>query len=274
MTSAADPSLASKALHDFWADMGALDVDEAAVIPATLGPKAVQKDGMAAPQARNGPRPPPRRLIGNPVQEARDAAAKAGTLEELRAILSAFEGCPLKVSARNTVAYDGQVDAPVLLIGEAPGADEDAQGLPFVGRSGKLLDRMLEAAGFSRTRNVLITNIIFWRPPANRNPTPEEVAVCAPFLTRLITLKQPKLVALLGKSATQAMLGTDDGIMRQRGRRLRLEREGLPAPIPCVPMLHPSYLLRQPQDKAKAWADMLVLAQMADELGISREGAL
>jgi DNA polymerase len=250
--------------------MGALDVDEPAVALAAAEPHS----GMGQPVARSGPRPPPRRLVTNPVAEARDIAAKAGTLAELKALLEKFEGCPLKIAARNTVAFDGQADAPILLIGEAPGADEDAQGLPFVGRSGKLLDKMLEAVGLSRKTNVLITNIIFWRPPGNRDPTPDEVAICGPFLSRIIALKAPKLVATLGKSATQAMLATDDGIMRLRGRRLRLEREGLPGPVPCLPMLHPSYLLRRPQDKSKAWADMLALAQLADEVGVKRVGAL
>jgi len=250
--------------------MGVLDVDEAAVQPA---------DRLSAPAAhlapaRTGPRPPPRRLINNPVELARMAAQKVGTLDELRTVLQAFDGCPLKIGAKNTVVYDGRADAPILLIGEGPGADEDAQGLPFVGRAGKLLDKMLEAAGFSRKANVLITNIVYWRPPGNRDPTPDEVAVCAPFLTRLIQLKAPKLIATLGKSATQAMLGTDDGIMRLRGRKLQLVREGLPAPIPCLPMLHPAYLLRRPGDKAKAWSDMLAFAQLADEMGIKREGGL
>jgi DNA polymerase len=264
------PDRTAKALHDFWADMGVLDVDEAAVTPA---------DRLSAPAAhlaplRTGPRPPPRRLINNPLELARMAAERISTLEELREALQAFEGCPLKIAAKNTVAFDGRIDAPILLIGEAPGADEDAQGLPFVGRAGKLLDRMLEAAGFSRTTNVMITNIVYWRPPGNRDPTPDEVAICGPFLTRLIALKAPKLVATLGKSATQAMLGTDDGIMRLRGRKLQLVREGLAGPIPCLPMLHPAYLLRRPGDKAKAWADMLAFAALADELGIKREGAL
>lgn len=250
--------------------MGALDVDEARFAPAArLAPAAA-----AQPVARSGPRPPPRPLINNPAEAARQAVAGVQSLEELREALSRFDGCPLKIAAKNTVAFDGQLDAPILLIGEAPGADEDARGLPFVGRAGRLLDKMLEAVGLSRQTNVLITNIVYWRPPANRDPTPEEVAICAPFLTKLIALKQPKLIATLGKNATQAMLGTEDGIMRLRGRKFPLKREGVPGAIPCLPMLHPAYLLRRPMDKSKAWADMLAFAALADELGVKRDGAL
>lgn len=273
VTQPADLSL--KALHDFWADMGVADVDAAAVMPAPSGGVVIPahapiSTAPVSPGGSSGPRPAPRRLAGNPVSEARRAAAVVETLDDLKRAIERFEGCALKPAARTTVVCDGVYDAEVMFIGEAPGAEEDAIGLPFVGRAGKLLDRMLATVGFSRAQNVYITNTIFWRPPGNRDPSPEELDICAPFLTRQIELKKPKLIVTLGKFATQAMLGTDDGIMRLRGRRMRLKREGLPEPLPCLPFLHPAYLLRRPADKAKAWSDLLQLAAIADELGVKR----
>jgi DNA polymerase len=219
-------------------------------------------------------RPEPRRLANNPIAEARRLAAGAQTLGELRSAIEQFNGCPLKAAAKNTVVCDGVFDAQVMIVGEAPGGEEDAKGLPFVGRAGQLLDRMLATIGLSRTENVYITNLIYWRPPGNRDPSPTEMQTCAPFLARQIELKAPKLLLTAGKFATQAMLGTEDGIMRLRGRRLRFTQEGLPAPIPCIPLLHPAYLLRRPEDKAKAWEDLLTIAALCDELGVKRGAAL
>jgi DNA polymerase len=196
------------------------------------------------------------------------------SLEELRGIIERFDGCPLKQGARNTVVFDGQVDAPVMIIGEAPGGEEDVAGLPFVGRAGKLLDRMLATVGLSRKENVYITNCVYWRPPGNRDPSPPEIQICAPFLARQIELKAPKLLLTAGKFATQAMLGTEDGIMRLRGRKLWFRQDGLPAPIPCIPMLHPAYLLRRPGDKARAWDDLLTIAALCDELDVKRGAGL
>jgi len=195
-------------------------------------------------------------------------------MAELRAIIDQFDGCPLKKAAKNTVVCDGAYDADVMIVGEAPGGEEDAQGLPFVGRAGKLLDKMLATIGLSRQENVFITNLIYWRPPGNRDPSPAEMQICAPFLSRQIELKKPKLLLTAGKFATQAMLGTDDGIMRLRGRKLLYRQEGLPAPVKCVPMLHPAYLLRRPEDKAKAWDDLRTIAALCDEMGIKRGAAL
>jgi uracil-DNA glycosylase family 4 len=207
------------------------------------------------------------------VGEARARASAAQDLTALKAAIEGFDLCPLKKAARSTVVSDGALDAPIMLVGEAPGAEEDAHGLPFVGRSGKLLDRMLGAIGVSRTSNIYITNLVYWRPPGNRDPSPEEMQICAPFLNRQIELKRPKLILTAGKFATHAMLGTDEGIMRLRGRRMRYAQDGF-GHIPCVPLLHPSYLLRRPQDKAKAWEDMLTIAAVCDELGIKRGDAL
>jgi DNA polymerase len=266
------PDLAMKALADFWADMG---FEEARALGGTRPPAAA-----AAPQARPverpaaGSRPEPRRLANNPIAEARRLAAGAKTLGDLKTAIERFDGCPLKAAAKNTVVCDGTFDAPVMIVGEAPGGEEDQQGLPFVGRAGKLLDKMLATIGLSRTENVYITNLIYWRPPGNRDPSPVEMQTCAPFLARQIELKAPKLLLTAGKFATQAMLGTEDGIMRLRGRRLRFTQEGLPAPVPCIPLLHPAYLLRRPEDKAKAWEDLLTIAALCDELGIERGPAL
>ena len=216
-----------------------------------------------------GQRPAPRKLGGNPIADARRLAMAAGSLAELRAAVEAFNGCDLKKASKNTVVCDGAFDAPIMIVGEAPGGEEDAQGLPFVGRAGKLLDRMLGTIGLSRQDNVYITNLIYWRPPGNRDPSPAEMQICAPFLMRQIELKQPKLLLTVGKFATHAMLGREDGIMKLRGRKLSYAQDGLSA-VPCVPLLHPAYLLRNPADKAKAWDDLRVIAKLCDEMGIKR----
>lgn len=286
MTDAGERAL--KALVGFWADAGVLDPDEARALAAlSAAPAARPAANPAAPggpsrahplpieaeAARTRPRPAPKALAKNPVAQAREAAAAAGSIAELKVVIAAFKGCPLHEAARNTVVCDGSETGPVMLVGEAPGEEEDIQGLPFVGRSGKLQDRMLATVGLSRTSNLYITNLIYWRPPKNRNPEAEEIEVCAPFLTRQIELVRPRLILTAGRFAAQAMLGTEDGIMKIRGRRFTLARGALP-PVPIIPLLHPSYLLRRPQDKAKAWADMLAIAALCDELGVKRAAAL
>lgn len=278
--------LALKALADFWADMG-LEEARALNVPRTAPQRAAAGTRPAAPARQmerppsgpvtgsiSGVRPEPRRINNNPIADARKLAASANSMAELRAIIDQFDGCPLKKAAKNTVVCDGAYDADVMIVGEAPGGEEDAQGLPFVGRAGKLLDKMLATIGLSRQENVFITNLIYWRPPGNRDPSPAEMQICAPFLSRQIELKKPKLLLTAGKFATQAMLGTDDGIMRLRGRKLLYRQEGLPAPVKCVPMLHPAYLLRRPEDKAKAWDDLRTIAALCDEMGIKRGAAL
>lgn len=266
-------TLALKALADFWADMG-LEEARGLNIPAPVGgtrlAAPVRQAERPAVPTTPGARPEPKRLNNNPIAEARRLAAAAKTLAELRTAVQAFDGCPLKKAAKNTVVCDGAFDADIMIVGEAPGGEEDAQGLPFVGRAGKLLDKMLATIGLSRQENVYITNLIYWRPPGNRDPAPAEMQICAPFLSRQIELKKPKLLLTAGKFATQAMLGTEDGIMRLRGRKLLYRQDGLPAPIKCIPMLHPAYLLRRPEDKAKAWDDMRAIAALCDELGIKR----
>jgi len=266
--SQARPDLVLKALAEFWAEMGIAEAQ--ALTNARPSPQPSYQQPRGPERAPGGPRPAPRRLTSNPIADARKAAMAAKTLGELRSAIERFEGCDLKRAAKNTVVCDGAFDADVMIIGEAPGGEEDQQGLPFVGRAGKLLDKMLATIGLSRQQNVYITNLIYWRPPGNRDPSTAEMQVCAPFLARQIELKAPKLMLTAGKFATQAMLGTEDGIMRLRGRKLRFTQEGLPAPIPCIPLLHPAYLLRRPEDKAKAWDDLRVVAALCDELKVQR----
>lgn len=273
--------LALKALADFWADMGleearGLNVPRPAAGSRPASPARQAERPAAGPVAgaMAGTRPAPKRLNNNPIADARRLAAAANSLAELRAVIQDFDGCPLKKAAKNTVVCDGAFDADVMIVGEAPGGEEDAQGLPFVGRAGKLLDKMLASVGLSRQENVYITNLIYWRPPGNRDPSPAEMQICAPFLARQIELKKPKLLLTAGKFATQAMLGTEDGIMRLRGRKLLYRQDGLPAPVKCVPLLHPAYLLRRPEDKAKAWDDLRTVAAVCDEMGIKRGSGL
>ncbi|MCE9521808.1 MAG: uracil-DNA glycosylase [Alphaproteobacteria bacterium] len=196
---------------------------------------------------------------------ARQLAAACQTLDELRLSLQKFDACALKATAKSTVFADGAADAPVMLIGEAPGRDEDLEGLPFVGRSGQLLDTMLRSIGLDRQTNAYITNVIFWRPPGNRPPTSEEAALCAPFLLRHIELKQPKVLVLLGGTPVKHILNIEEGITRTRGRWARYSVNGVE--IPVLPTFHPAYLLRQPSAKRQAWLDLLSLKFKLRELG-------
>jgi uracil-DNA glycosylase family 4 len=198
-----------------------------------------------------------------------DIAARCNTLPELKAALESFDGSQLKKLATNTVFADGNPASQVLFIGEAPGRDEDAAGLPFVGRAGKLLDQMLKAINLDRTSSYII-NVMPWRPPDNRNPDPGEVAICLPFLRRHIELAQPKVMILLGAVAARHVLGLNDGIMKLRGRWLdyRIGNEM----VPVLPTLHPAYLLRQPAHKKLAWRDLQSLADRLDALGLNAKG--
>ncbi|MFA5123119.1 uracil-DNA glycosylase family protein [Zavarzinia sp.] len=204
------------------------------------------------------PRPSPAAEQAPAVANARSLAAACDTIAALEAAIRGFEGCPLKAGAANTVIADGVAGADLLLIGEAPGADEDRLGKPFVGRAGQLLDRMLAAIGRDRTRDAYIANILFWRPPANRKPDPIETATCKPFVERLIQLSQPKVLVLLGGTPAATLLATTEGITRLRGRWH--EWNG----IPVMPTLHPAYLLRQPLAKRDAWRDLLAVRRRLD----------
>ena len=188
------------------------------------------------------------------IKAAEALAAACDSYEALEAAVKAFDGCPLKTGAKNTVFADGVPGSDLLVIGEAPGRDEDRVGKPFVGRAGQLLDKMLAAIGRSRTENTLISNVIFWRPPANRTPTALETAVCRPFVDRLIEITEPKAILIAGGAPLQALLGVT-GIMRARGVWRDLETAG-GGRYPALPVYHPAFLLRQPAGKRLAWADL------------------
>ncbi len=226
----------------------------------------------AAPPVRTAPARRPSPVPARPaaaLEDARTLAAGASSLAELVGVINAFDGCPLKRTATTTCIADGNAEASIMIIGEAPGAEEDRQGKPFVGPAGKLLDRMLAAIGLDRT-HVYITNTLYWRPPGNRTPTPEEIAVCLPFLERQVELLSPRLLVYAGGTAVRAMFDTapGEGITRLRGRWLRLEREGR-EPVPAIAMFHPAYLLRQPLRKRESWRDLLAIRQRMEELGIA-----
>jgi uracil-DNA glycosylase family 4 len=224
---------------------------------------------LAAPTPRVAPvRAPviPTVIEGDTVGSAMAAAAAATTLAELQAALEAFDGCPLKRTATNTVFADGVASGRVLLIGEAPGRDEDRVGKPFVGRAGQLLDKMLASIGLDRNTNAYITNVINWRPPDNRDPTPEEAAACLPFLRRHIELADPQIIILLGAVAARHVVGISDGIMKLRGRWLEY-RVG-DRMVPLMPTLHPAYLLRQPSHKKLAWRDLQAVRDKMQTLGL------
>jgi DNA polymerase len=186
---------------------------------------------------------------------AREAAATAATLDDLRAILAQFEGCALRNTAKQLVFADGNPAGRVMFVGEAPGRDEDIQGLPFVGRSGKLLDRMLAAIGLDRNA-VYIANIVPWRPPGNRTPTPQESQICLPFIRRQIELADPDILVCLGGPSAQGLLGVKDGIMRTRGRWFAYQST---RDIRAIATFHPAFLLRSPLQKRIAWRDFLAI---------------
>jgi len=191
------------------------------------------------------------------VARARTAAGACGTVEALAEAVMAFDAHPLKAGARNTVFADGVYGADLLVIGEAPGRDEDRIGKPFVGRAGQLLDKMLAAIGRSRATDTLISNVIYWRPPGNRTPTPAEIEICRPFVDRLIELTAPKAILLAGGAPMSALLGVS-GIMRARGIWREVTIAG-GARVPVLPTFHPAFLLRQPGQKRLAWSDLLSL---------------
>lgn len=270
-------------------------VDRFALAKASAKPKAEPQTGRAAPaptitlpremtEARAPARPVERRderpverpaeraapaaaptRGGASVEAAREIAERCHSLEELRAALEAFDGCALKTTATNLVFADGNPEAPLMFVGEAPGRDEDLKGLPFVGASGQLLDRMLSHIGFSRAENAYIANILFWRPPGNRDPTPEEVATCMPFVERHIALKKPKVIVALGNISAKQLLQRTDGITRLRGKWGTYNAGG--EPIPLIATFHPANLLRNPINKRYVWRDLLSVAQKMDELG-------
>lgn len=240
----------------------------------SLSEAPVRVPGVA-PASKPAHRPPAARPQGpaspaaaNPAAAgARELAGAARNLEELAEALAAFDGCALKKTATNLVFADGNPAARVMFVGEAPGADEDRAGKPFVGASGQLLDRMLRWIELDRTR-FYITNIIFWRPPGNRTPTSDEVAACMPFVIRHIELVAPAILVPVGGPSTEALLQRRDGISKLHGRWFEYQTPGLDRPIPTLPIFHPAFLLRAPGQKRAAWRDLLTMRQKIVSLGL------
>ncbi|HMK41240.1 MAG TPA: uracil-DNA glycosylase [Methyloceanibacter sp.] len=254
---AASDQSSAEALLAWYAAMG---VDEA------IGEVPVNS---FAPPAQANPRPRPASRPAPPKQPAasvspfdRSGIAEATTLEALEAMVAAFDGCALKRTAKNLCFARGSTNARLMLIGEAPGRDEDLQGKPFVGRAGQLLDRMLAAIGLDEG-SIYITNTVYWRPPGNRTPTPEEIEACAPFLARQIELLSPDVLVLLGGAAAKSLLGVSEGIMRLRGKWLNYSCAG--ADIRTLATLHPAYLLRKPEEKRYAWRDLLLVRKALEQ---------
>jgi len=257
-TAGADAALSETPVNHFAA------INEKAA-PQPQAP-AVADTAPGAAAATQPHRQPSPAQIPNDVQviNAREAARNARTLEELRAQLEAFNGCHLKFTARNTCFADGVPGNALMLIGEAPGRNEDIQGLPFVGRSGQLLNRMLDAIGLRRDQTY-IANTIPWRPPGNRTPTPMETELCRPFIDRQIELAHPKILIALGGPAAKSLTGSKEGILRMRGN-WNVYRTSRGTEIPVMPTLHPAYLLRTPSQKKFAWNDFLTVKIRLKEL--------
>ncbi|WP_412546578.1 uracil-DNA glycosylase [Maricaulis sp. MIT060901] len=261
---------ALQALIDWWDEAG-IELDA----PVTR----LKKQASPAPAPRSAPTrqpPPPQRTatpaaaiaagFGEPEVQgpsAQEVAAKADTLDALESAIREFEGCPLKRTARNTVFARGNRDAKIMIIGEAPGRDEDEQAKPFMGPAGHLLDKMFASIGLGEDA-LYISNIVNWRPPGNRNSTKDEIATCLPLIERHIALKAPEILVVAGGVAAQSLLREDASISRLRGqwRDYSLKNpDGSDSgtSIPCLPLFHPSFLLRQPASKKKAWHDLLAL---------------
>jgi uracil-DNA glycosylase len=226
----------------------------AAVSPEPPQSATVRAAPVAMPAVRGEAAPAPEVVI----QSAREAARVAPSLEALRAMLEQFDGCALKSTATRLVFADGNPKARVMFVGEAPGRDEDIEGLPFVGRSGQLLNRMMAAIGLDRT-SAYIANVIPWRPPGNRTPTPQETQICLPFIQRQIELVDPDVLVTLGNPSTQTLLSTRDGIMKTRGRWFDYNTGT--RTIRALPTFHPAYLLRSPSYKRLAWQDLRAIAR-------------
>lgn len=246
-----------EATHDHFAK--AESAGEAPRPRPALPPRAGQAPALVArPNAAAATAPEDATL------SARVLAQEATTLEALKEALAKFEGCALKATAKNLVFADGNPEGRVMIVGEAPGADEDRIGLPFVGRSGQLLDRMLAAIGLSRKDDVYIANVVPWRPPGNRTPTPQEAAICLPFIQRQIQLADPDILVCLGAPSAQTLLGFK-GIMASRGKWV--EYDTGTRRIRAIASLHPAYLLRRPVDKRLAWRDMRALKAALESAG-------
>jgi len=239
-----------------------------AAAPVASPPAARSPVPLRPPPAPSTP-PPPRAPVPleSPqlVEDARALAEGCTSLAELEAAIRGFDSCALKRTAKNTVFADGTPGAPVMIVGEAPGADEDRLGKPFVGVSGQLMDRMMAAIGLTRDGGFYITNILFWRPPGNRTPTLTEQGMCLAFVRRHIELVRPKVLVLAGATAAKAVLDTTEGITRLRGKWTN-HRLSDGTEIPTMPTFHPAYLLRTPASKRLSWQDLLAIDKKLKEL--------
>jgi DNA polymerase len=247
--------------------LAALDWYRAAGVELAVGEAPV--DRFAASQVAPRPKPAPAAAavsapativtLETDLSQAHALAAAAQTLDALKAALQAYDGCPLKLRATQIAFSDGNSEADIMLVGEAPGAEEDRLGKPFVGKAGQLLDRMLASIGLDRSK-VYIANMVPWRPPGNREPSPQEILSCQPFLFRQIELVAPRILLTVGGASTKALFDTNQNILRLRGQWRELSVNG--HSMQAMPILHPGYLLKQPSAKQQAWRDMLSLKQM------------
>jgi DNA polymerase len=267
MTLAPEPAPTLQQLLAFYVEAGVdcalgeepvnrLADSEPVPLPRVTAPAQPVRTAPAAPMLTGLAEPPP--APDAAIASAREAARTAPTLEALRALLDKFDGCALRSTATQLVFADGNPKARVMFVGEAPGRDEDIEGLPFVGRSGKLLDRMIAAIGLDRSK-AYIANVIPWRPPGNRTPTPQETQICLPFIQRQIELVNPDILVTLGNPSTQTLLGTREGIMRSRGKWVDYDTGT--RVIRALPTFHPAYLLRSPSYKRMSWQDLRAIAK-------------
>lgn len=251
-----DCALADEAVNRLSEPATAAVIAPVASEPAPPQPVRPQPTAMPAPRGEAAPAPEAA------IASAREAARTAPSLEALRSLLETFDGCALKHTATRLVFADGNPQARIMFVGEAPGRDEDIEGLPFVGRSGKLLDRMIAAIGLDRS-NAYIANVIPWRPPGNRTPTPQETQICLPFIQRQIELVNPDVLVTLGNPSTQTLLQTREGIMRTRGKWLNYDTGT--RTIRAIATFHPAYLLRSPSYKRMSWLDLRAVAKALAE---------
>lgn len=262
---------ADEAIGDAPVDRFAATVRPSAAAPppaARASPPvrpALSREAASVPTARSAPPQIPSGIssrlssaAASAIADARALAQAAASVADLESAVRGFTGCALKATAANTVFADGNPLAEIMFVGEAPGADEDRQGKPFVGVSGQLLDRMLKWINLDRSI-VYITNILFWRPPGNRQPTTAEIAACVPFVERHIALVRPKVLVLVGGTSAKTLLNTAEGIIRLRGKWRELAIPGLDQPVATLPTFHPAYLLRAPAQKREAWRDLLAI---------------
>lgn len=266
---------AISALTDWWDEMG-VDIDDAvvsALLKASPSSRAPVLASAIAPQAGAAPRMAglvPVKRAGKKsaadwINIAESLAANAKTLDELKAAIEGFDGCPLKEGSNKTVVFDGVQGASVMVIGEGAGGTEDRIGLPFVGKAGQLLDKMLAAIALDRKENAFITNVTYWRPPGNRNPEASELAICRPFVDRMIELNAPQIIIAVGGVSAKSLLRTKTGIMKLRGHWSDYTTPG-GFSVPIMATFHPAYLLRRPQDKSRSWRDLLEIQARLETL--------